>query len=149
MGMIVILVFLGVFSVAALLMIASGTNASQQAKKVIATLDSALATESQETRDQIVNLRKTELLSAVPWINRQLMSFQLAPKLRTLLYQANLSWTAGGLMVMCAVLFILPAYIVYWKMSSALIALTRSAPRSASALTSRTTALSSKRPWTT
>src|SRR5579863_7603289 len=110
---ILIVIFLGVFAVIALLAIASGTGASQQAKKTLATLDSALATESQETRDQIVNLRKTELLSAVPWINRQLMSFDLAPKLRTLLYQANLNWTAGGMMVMCIVLFIVPAYLIY------------------------------------
>jgi tight adherence protein B len=118
---IVILVFVGVFSVVALLMVASGTGASQQAKKVLATLDSALATESQETRDQIVNLRKTELLSAVPWINRQLMNFDLAPKLRTLLYQANLNWTAGGLMVMCAMLFIIPAYLIYARFDKILI----------------------------
>jgi tight adherence protein B len=123
MGMIVFLVFVGVFAVVALLLIASGTNASQQAKKVLATLDSALATESQETRDQIVNLRKNELLSAVPWINRKLLNFDLAPKLRTLLYQANLNWTAGGLMVMCAVLFVLPAYIFYWKFGRLPIAL--------------------------
>ena len=123
MGSIVILVFLGVFAVTALLMVATGNNASQQAKKVLATLDSALATESQETRDQIVNLRKTELLSAIPWINRKLMSFDLAPRLRTLLYQANLNWTAGGLMVMCSGLFALPAYIIYWKFDKILIAL--------------------------
>jgi tight adherence protein B len=123
MGMIVILVFVGVFAVVALLMIASGTGASQQAKKVLATLDSALATESQETRDQIVNLRKTELLSAIPWINRKLLNFDLAPRLRTLLYQANLNWTAGGLMVMCAVLCVVPAYIFYWKFGKLLIAL--------------------------
>lgn len=123
MGSIVILVFLGVFAVTALLMVATGSNASQQAKKVLATLDSALATESQETRDQIVNLRKTELLSAIPWINRKLMSFDLAPRLRTLLYQANLNWTAGGLMVMCTALFALPAYIIYWKFDKILIAL--------------------------
>ena len=123
MTSIVILVFLGVFSVVALLLIASGTGASQQAKKVLATLDSALATESQETRDQIVNLRKTELLSAIPWINRKLMSFQLAPKLRTLLYQANLTWTAGGLMVMCALLFVIPSYLFFWKFGRLPIAL--------------------------
>ena len=123
MGIIVILVFAGVFSVVALLMVASGTGASQQAKKVLATLDSALATESQETRDQIVNLRKTELLSSIPWINRKLLNFDLAPRLRTLLYQANLNWTAGGLMVMCASLFILPAYIFYWKFNRLPIAL--------------------------
>src|SRR5580698_531381 len=120
---IAIVIFLGVFAVVALLMIASGTGASQQAKKVLATLDSALATESQETRDQIVNLRKTELLSAIPWINRKLMSFDLAPRLRTLLYQANLNWTAGGLMVMCSGLFALPAYIIYWKFDKILISL--------------------------
>jgi len=123
MGTIVILSFLGVFAVTALLLVAGGSNASQQAKKVLATLDSALATESQETRDQIVNLRKTELLSAIPWINRKLMTFDLAPRLRTLLYQANLNWTAGGLMVMCMALFVLPAYIVYWKFASIPIAL--------------------------
>jgi tight adherence protein B len=123
MGSIVIIVFLGVFLVAALVLIATGTGASQQAKKVLATLDSALATESQETRDQIVNLRKTELLSAVPWINRKLMSFDLAPRLRTLLYQANLNWTAGGLMIMSLALFFFPAYIFYWKFGKVLIAL--------------------------
>jgi tight adherence protein B len=123
MGMIVIIIFLGVFAVVALLAIATGTGASQQAKKVLATLDSALATESQETRDQIVNLRKTELLSAVPWINRRLMSFDLAPRLRTLLYQANLNWTAGGLMIMCLALFLFPSYLFYLKFGKVLIAL--------------------------
>ncbi len=123
MTTIVLLVFVGVFAVVALLMVASGTGASQQAKKVLATLDSALATESQETRDQIVNLRKTELLSAIPWINRKLMSFDLAPKLRTLLYQANLNWTAGGLMVMCILLFLIPSYLFFWKFGRLPIAL--------------------------
>jgi tight adherence protein B len=123
MAPIAILVFLGVFAVVALLLVATGTGASQQAKKVLATLDSALATESQETRDQIVNLRKAELLSAIPWINRKLLNFDLAPRLRTLLYQANLNWTAGGLMVMCLVLFIVPGYIIYWRFNKPLIAL--------------------------
>jgi tight adherence protein B len=120
---IVIIIFLGAFAVAALLLIASGTGASQQAKKVLATLDSALATESQETRDQIVNLRKAELLSAIPWINRKLVNFQLAPALRTLLYQANLNWTAGGMLFMCSALFLFPAYIIYWKFNAGLVAL--------------------------
>jgi len=115
---ILIVIFLGVFAVIALLAIASGTGASQQAKKVLATLDSALATESQETRDQIVNLRKAELLSAIPWINRKLLNFDLAPRLRTLLYQANLNWTAGGLIFMVLALFLIPAYIIIWKFNS-------------------------------
>jgi tight adherence protein B len=123
MAIIVILVFLGVFTVIALLAVASGTGASQQAKKVLATLDSALATESRETRDQIVSLRKNDLLSAVPWLNRKLLKFELAPKLRSMLYQANLNWTAGGLMVMCVCLFLFPAYLIYLKWSAIIPAL--------------------------
>ena len=71
MGMIVVLVFLGVFAVVALLLIALGSGASQEAKQVLASLDSALATETPEVRDQIVNLRKSELLSGIPWLNRK------------------------------------------------------------------------------
>jgi tight adherence protein B len=123
MGLVIVLVFIGVFSVVALLMVASGTGATQQSKKVLATLDSALATESQETRDQIVNLRKSELLSAIPWINRKLLNFDLAPRLRSLLYQANLNWTAGGLLLMCLAGFVAPAYLVYWRMGNIPIAL--------------------------
>jgi hypothetical protein len=50
MGLIIVLVFLGAFSVVALIAAASGTGASAQAKQVHATLDSALATDSPEER---------------------------------------------------------------------------------------------------
>ena len=57
--------------------------------------------------DQIVDIRKHELLSAVPWINRWLLKMELAPRLRSLLYQANLKWTAGGLLLMSAACFLI------------------------------------------
>ena len=71
MGMtgLVVLIFAGVFAVAALLLYASGSGSAEKAKQVQATLDSALATESAEMREQIVNLRKNDQLSAIPWIN--------------------------------------------------------------------------------
>ena len=58
MGLIIGLTFLGVFSVIALVLVAVSSRASEQAKQVHATLDSALATESHEDRSQIVDLRK-------------------------------------------------------------------------------------------
>jgi tight adherence protein B len=121
MGLIIILVFFGVFSVTALLMVASGNGASQQAKQVLATLDSALATESLEQREQLLDLRKSELLSGIPWLNRKLLSFKLAPMLQTLLRQADLKWTAGQLMIMCAVAFAIPAYLVHLRFGNLLI----------------------------
>jgi tight adherence protein B len=123
MGLIVVVVFLGVFSVIALLAVASESGASQRAKQALASLDMALATESPAERDQLLNLRKDELLSAIPWLNKKLREFQLAPILYSLLRQADLKWTAGGLLASCGLCFVVPAYLVYLRFGSALIAL--------------------------
>jgi tight adherence protein B len=123
MNLIIVVVFVGAFAVFTLLMIASGTGATQQTKKVLARLDSALATSWTNSSDVIVDLRKQELLSAIPWINRWLMKIELAPRLRLLLYQANLKWTAGGLILMTGVAFAVPSYLVYLKTGSTLLGL--------------------------
>jgi tight adherence protein B len=123
MNVIFLIVFLGAFAVFALLLIATGTGASQQTKKVLATLDSALATAWTNSSDQIVDLRKEELLSAVPWINRWLLKIELAPRLRLLLYQASLKWTAGGLILICMVAFVFPAWLVHLKTDSTILSL--------------------------
>src|SRR6202161_2824512 len=123
MGLILGLTFAGVFAVVALVLYASGSGAAQQAKQVQATLDSALATESQEMRDQIVNLRKNEQFSAIPWINNRLSKLALGPKLQALIHQANLQWTAGSLLSMCGACFAIPAFAVHWKLQNWLIAM--------------------------
>ena len=123
MELLVIVVFMGVFTVVALVAIATGSGANQRAKQALATLDSALATESPAARDQILNLRKDELLSAIPWLNKKLLQFQLAPLIYSLLRQADLKWTPGGLIAGCGLCFVLPAYLVYLRFGSVLIAL--------------------------
>ena len=115
MLLLLILVFVSVFIVLAMVLFASGAGASQRTKQTLAHLESALATSSKETRDQIVDLRKDELLSAVPLINRILLKMELAPRLRILLYQANLKWTAGGLILMSMASFVIAGYLVYLR----------------------------------
>jgi tight adherence protein B len=115
MGLIVVFVFLGVFAVTALLLIASGMGASQQAKKMLASLDSAMATSKTEMTDLLVDVRRDELMSAIPWLDRWLLKIELAPRLRSLLYQANLKWTVGGLILMCTTAFTIPAYLIYLR----------------------------------
>lgn len=117
------LVFSGVFIVLVLLLTASGVGASQQTKQTLAVLESALAADRLETHDQIVDVRKQELLSAVPWINRWLLKIEVAPRLRSLLYQANLKWTAGGLILMSAACFAFPAYLIYLRTGAVVFAL--------------------------
>lgn len=109
---IIVLVFLGVFAVAALVLIATGTGASQQTKRTLVVLDAALSADAPKNADPIVDVRKTELLSAVPFLNRLLLKMELAPRLRHLLYQANLKWTAGGLLLMTFAAFLIPLYVI-------------------------------------
>lgn len=110
-----VLVFIGVFVVLTLLLIASGTGASQQTKQTLAVLESALAVDQSRTGDPIVDIRKSELLSDVPWINRWLLKLEIAPSLRSLLYQANVKWTAGGLLLMSVACFVFPSYLIYLR----------------------------------
>jgi tight adherence protein B len=124
MGMILGVVFIGAFAVIALLILAITSGASQQAKKVHATLDSALSTEvTQEARENLVNLRKKDDLSGIPWINRKLLQNDLAPRLQILLSQADLNWSTGRLMAACLFCFAVSAYLVYMRFESILIAL--------------------------
>ena len=122
MGVIIGFVFLGVFSVVALLAVAFTSGASQQAKQVHAVLHSALASESLEAREQAVSLRKNERLSGIPWLNSWLRRFELVPRLQILLSQADMKWTAAGLMLGCGLCFVIAFYLVNWRFDSLLAA---------------------------
>jgi tight adherence protein B len=123
MTLLLILVFAGVFIVLALLLFASGAAVSKETKQTMTNLESVLAVGPSVSRDPVVDLRKNELLSAIPWINRWLLTFALAPHLRTVLYQANLQWTAGVLLMMSTVCFVIPAYLVYLRTHSILVSI--------------------------
>ncbi|MDR3736565.1 MAG: hypothetical protein P4L10_13660, partial [Acidobacteriaceae bacterium] len=123
MGLIIGLVFVGVFAAIAMPWIAASSGPSKQAKEVQTRLASALAIENQEPRDLVVNLRKDEQLSSIPWLNRKLLQYELTPYLRRTMDQANLSWSAGRLLAMSAVCFAIPAYLVELRFSMILPAL--------------------------
>ena len=123
MLLIIGLVFLSVFLVIALLLAASGTGASQQTKRTIAQLDAALASDRPENRDEIVDLRKQELLSAIPLFNRLLLKFEIVPRLHTLIYQSGLKWTSGGLLLMSLACFAIPGYLLYLRTGVVILAI--------------------------
>ncbi len=118
MGLIVILVFLGVFGVVALVLVATGSGAQQQGRVLLTRLESALAIGKPEMADLIVDVRKNELMSSIPWLDRYLAKVELAPRLRRLLFQANVKWTVGTLGLFCGVGFVIPSYLVYWRTNS-------------------------------
>ncbi len=109
--LIFVLIFLGIFAIVALPLIAF--SPSNRSKQAIATLDSAIRTEGQIISPLKINFRKNELVSSIPWLNKKLADFELTPYLRRLLSQAELSWSPGRLMILCAACFFLPAYSLY------------------------------------
>ena len=117
MTIIVLFVFLSVFVVVALVAAATGAGASKQDKEMLARLDSALATNKgkSDMADLLVDVRKSDLLSNIPWIDKALRKVEVTPRLRRLLYQADVKWTVGGLVLMCAAAFVIPAYLIYLR----------------------------------
>jgi tight adherence protein B len=118
-----IIVFLGVFLVAALLIVATGTGASEREKRTLARLDAVLATEPAGNKDELVDVMKHELFSAIPFLNRLLLRLEVMPKLRRLLYQANLKWTPGGLLILVFTVYVFAAYLIWLKTSVFLVSL--------------------------
>jgi len=115
MLLILIIVFASVYLVIALLLVAKGAGASQHTKQVLANLDAALARGRTDSTDPVVDVRRDDLLSAIPWINRWLLKIELAPRLRTLLYQADLKWTTGVLLLLSLTCFAIPTYFIYMR----------------------------------
>jgi tight adherence protein B len=117
------LVFISVFVVATLLIVASGTGASEREKQTMSRLDAVLASDITKSKDEMVDFRRKELLSSIPLLNRLLLEFEIAPKLRQLLYQANLKWTPGGVLLMSLTIWVLASYLIYLRTNSVVIAL--------------------------
>jgi tight adherence protein B len=115
MLIIIILVFLGVFGVVVLIAAASGSGATEQTRAMMTRLESAIAVGKPEMADLIVDVRKNELMSSIPWLDRFLSKLELAPRIRRFLYQANVKWTVGQLCLFCGIAFIVPAYLGYWR----------------------------------
>jgi tight adherence protein B len=115
MSVIILVVFAAVFLVTILILTALGTGASQQTKQALAMLDSALATPEVDKDDEVLDIRRKELLSSLPWLNRWLVQIDIAPRLRIVLKQAELNWTVGGLLLTAAVTGVFSSYAAYLR----------------------------------
>jgi tight adherence protein B len=51
------------------------------------------------------------------------LNLEIAPKLRRILYQANVKWTPGGLLLVSAAAWLVSAYVIYIRMGAAFFSL--------------------------
>jgi len=124
MVLIIVLVFVTVFAVAApVLIMASGVEKSAQKKKVAAALESAVGMAGGLPRADMGNFRKKEHVSAIPLINRFLTNLDIVPKISRLLKQADMKWSPSTLILMSVAAVAIPGYLVNLRTGSALFSL--------------------------
>ena len=107
-------VFISVFIVIALILTAAGAGASEREKQTLSRLDSILLSKGHQG-DEAIDIRRSELLSTIPWLNRWLQEIHLFPRLRLMLYQADLKWTVGGLILMTLFSLVIASNLVFWR----------------------------------
>ena len=115
MLLIFIVVFVGVFGVIVLIAMASGAGSTEHTRVLMTRLESAIAVGKPEMSDLIVDVRKSDSMSSIPWLDKLLAKIEIAPRLRRLLAQANLKWSVGGVILASCVCFVVPAYLVYLR----------------------------------
>jgi tight adherence protein B len=119
-----ILIFVAAFAIAAPLLVwSSGAHNAARKEKMNAVLDSALGKPSDLDKHDAASFRRSEATSSIPVLNQLLMRLDLIPRITMLLRQANLKWTPGLLILVSAMVFALPAYILNLKTGSVLIGL--------------------------
>lgn len=117
------IVFAGVFLFIALLITATGASAVEREKKTMARLDAVLAVGRQDASDELVDVRKQELLSSIPLLNRLLLQMAIMPQLHRLLYQADLNLTSGGLLLMSCGALVFATYLLYLRTNNLTVSL--------------------------
>ena len=106
------LVFFAVFALTALVMAVTSTGRSEEVKQALSRLDAVLATAGKTVDEEVIDVRKKELFSGIPLLNRVLLRLEVATRLRRLLYQADLTWTPGKLLLMSAFAWVIAAYLI-------------------------------------
>ena len=121
--LVVVLIFIGIFAVIApILIFWSGADKAGKNKQVMAALDTALGKEK-EKHAPILDFRKDEIFSTIPWLHKVLSRFDLIPRLQKVLNQAEIKWTPGALLLVCIASFAIPADLIDLRTGSIIVGL--------------------------
>ena len=124
MTLVSILVFIGIFAVIApLLVVWSGAGNARQQKQAVAALTTALGESSKEKPKPVIDFRRNEAVSSIPWLNKILTRYDLMPRIQKLLNQAEVKWNPGTLILTSVACFAVPAYLIDLRTGSKLLSL--------------------------
>ncbi len=118
----IIVIFGAIFLAVALLLYAVTAQSADREKKTTARLDAIRQGIPQDAApNQPIDIRVADTFSNVPWLNWLLHTLDIAPRLGTLLRQADVNWTVGRLLLSCLLLGLGGGYLVYLRTDAFLI----------------------------
>jgi tight adherence protein B len=94
-----LIVFIAFFMAVVLVAFAVATPRNKETKQTIRRLESIAAPQSRAAQEDNLSLRRADQASTIPWLDRLLKQGDIAERLRLLLYQADLKWTVGRLLL--------------------------------------------------
>ena len=110
-------VFLAVFLIALLVLSLSGGDRRQQNQQTVRRLASVVTAAPTITAEDL-DLRRPQHLSAIPWLDRLLFRADIFPRLRLMLYQADVKWTVGQLTLYAVACWVVAGLAVDWRTGS-------------------------------
>ena len=129
MPMLVVLIFIAIFAVVApLLIFWSGAGKAGANKQVIAALNTALGDDKKDQGTPVLDVRKTETFSSIPWLDRLLRKVDLIPRIQKILNQAEVKWTPGKLLLLSLVCFGVSGWLINLRIGSLGLGLLIGAP---------------------
>lgn len=120
----ILLVFGAIFAAIALLLLAVTAGAAARAKQTTARLEEIGARiAAAEPEAKPIDVRLPEVFSALPWLDGLLRKADVGPRLRLLLRQADMPWTAGRLLLLCTLLGLAFFFLVNLRTRAAALSL--------------------------
>jgi tight adherence protein B len=119
MPILIVLIFVAAFAVIApLLIFWSGAGKPGSNKQVIAALNTALGQDKNQKPAPVIDFRKREKFSDIPWLNQILSHVDVMPRLQKILNQAEIKWTPGFLLLISLACFAIPGFLIHMRTNS-------------------------------
>jgi tight adherence protein B len=117
-----VLVFCSVFLLATLVLVVAGSAQAEVSKRAISRLNIALESPGRESHEELVDVRKREVLSAIPALNRLLGHLELGSHLRKLLAEADSTWTPGTVVLLVVAIWLAALFLLSLKINPPILA---------------------------
>lgn len=121
---ILVVTFAAFFIAAVLFLVAATARRSQEVKQTMGRLESIAVPRSQLSMEETQAVRREEPLAGIAWIDALLRRADIAEKLRLLLYQADMRWTVGRLLLTALVATLAAGLMVHLRTGAILLDLT-------------------------